>query len=89
MASCPNCKLEWQWNWSNDLLYTPDGTVDIVVVSRATPKPTDTDCQTTLLICPCGCVLVVSIADEFGLTIYNHPKWKDVDWEASDNHYNS
>ena len=87
MANCPKCNLEWRWDRHSNILRTPNEVINIRMVSRTTPKPVDHDCQTTLLICHCGCVLVILVADEFGLTVYHHPEWKDVDWETHSNVY--
>lgn len=73
MANCPNCKREWRWDWDSDVLRKPNGQV-VSLVSRNTPKLTDQDCQTAIMVCDCGCVLTVLVSDELGLTAYNHPK---------------
>ena len=88
MAECPTCQLVWQWDWNDDVFRNPDSGKECTTeehesgLDPVAGKHTHTDYR-----CGCG-QLLGTMCDADGM-INDPSEWKDVDWEADENYYES
>ena len=87
-VKCPNpsCEEKWVWDFCQDTYYnfkTGEFCEEIELLPLNPPE--SGQMKETALIsvfrCSCGQMLAFSVWDNLTNGMYNHPDWKDVDWE--------
>jgi len=97
MAECPSCKEEWLWDWCMDTYRTktklwsreisivghnPDHPDGWATEEKDKVLPLDIEgISVTMIRCKCGKVLAFEVLDDDGSEVFNHPEWKDINWE--------